>query len=104
MIYFYEPTRIRITVLRRMKSKGGGKDSPSLFAGLMQELQPMVGIASPEGKFRHEQRYSGISGTILTVFWELKFWTLVGPVRPRTDGTVPTLGRLNSFSRLSIRY
>ena len=33
-----------------MKSKGGGKDSPSLFAGLMQELQPMVGIASPEGK------------------------------------------------------
>ena len=38
------------TVIKKMKSKGGGKDSPSLFAGLMQELQPMVGIASPEGK------------------------------------------------------
>ena len=39
-----------VTVIKKMKSKGGGKDSPSLFAGLMQELQPMVGIASPEGK------------------------------------------------------
>ena len=37
-------------MIKKMKSKGGGKDSPSLFAGLMQELQPMVGIASPEGK------------------------------------------------------
>ena len=51
------------TVIKNMKSKGGGKDSPSLFAGLMQELQPMVGIASPEGKLFQ----------LLVIFWLLKW-------------------------------
>ena len=50
-------------MIKKMKSKGGGKDSPSLFAGLMQELQPMVGIASPEGKLFQ----------LLVIFWLLKW-------------------------------